>query len=276
MNRSPSIVFQAHRGGQKEVPENTIGAFEYAWSYGAIPEADVFSTRDNVIMCLHDATLARTTNAPRALATEPVVQMMAAEIEQWDAGSWFDSKYAGEKVPRLEAVLKKMQHKPERQLYLDLKDLDLDQLGSLIQAYEVNSQILFCHNIYENLVRFKQISPGVRTMLWIGGTADEITTKFAQAAAVHFDHLDQVQLHLHRMSPGNKITYQLSPEFLRQALAITQKAGIDLEVLPFEISAESIDGLLDLGITWLCTDYPDRMSRYIDKWQKNNTSQVFP
>ena len=270
MNKTSSIVFQAHRGGLREVPENTLAAFEYAWSFGSIPEADVFATRDNVIMCLHDATLARTTNAPMPVAAEPVVNLTAAEIEQWDAGSWFDSKYAGEKVPRLETVFKKMKNRPERQVYLDLKNLDLDQLGRQIQDNGITSQILFCHNNYENLIRFKQIAPGVRTMRWIGGSVDEIKTKFEQTVAAHFEHLDQVQLHLHHKPLDSKIEYQLPPAFLSEALSITREFGVDLEVLPFEISAESVAGLLDLGITWLCTDYPDRLARYIADWRKNN------
>ncbi|MBN2356841.1 hypothetical protein JXO59_12065, partial [candidate division KSB1 bacterium] len=68
-----TVYWQAHRGGgAQDAPDNTMAAFLYAWSLGGIPEADLRTTRDSVIICLHDATLGRTTDAAAEIASLPV------------------------------------------------------------------------------------------------------------------------------------------------------------------------------------------------------------
>jgi len=261
LNVSPDEVqFQAHRGGLKEVPENTLAAYRHAWGLGAIPEVDICSTADKVIICLHDDTLKRTTNAT-VNADTPVSKLNFDEIRQWDAGAWFDAKYTGEKVPSLEDVLREMAAREKACMYLDLKNVDLKQLASLLNQYGVASRVIFCHNKIESCRTMREAVPGLRTMLWIGGEANEIQEKFRKAAAEEFRGLDQVQLHLKAASEHHEgIRYQLDDAFLREALQITSGKKIDLEVLPFEFDCDSLSRLLDLGIRWYATDEPKRFN----------------
>ena len=55
------ILWEAHRAGAGgyELPESCLAAFEYGWSLGGRPEADVNLTSDGVMVSLHDATLDR-------------------------------------------------------------------------------------------------------------------------------------------------------------------------------------------------------------------------
>ena len=56
MIRRPEII--AHRGANREAPENTIPAFERALAFGVAGiELDVHVTRDNVPVVHHDAVL---------------------------------------------------------------------------------------------------------------------------------------------------------------------------------------------------------------------------
>ena len=52
------------------------------------------------LVIIHDKTVDRTTNG-----TGEVTEMTLAEIRKLDAGSWFDPRFAGEKVPTLEEVV---------------------------------------------------------------------------------------------------------------------------------------------------------------------------
>ena len=90
------VHFQAHRGGMREAPENTLAAYRYAWALGGIPEVDVCTTKDGVIICLHDATLARTTNAPADVKDVPVSELTFEDVRTWDAGwnKWGQSRMA--------------------------------------------------------------------------------------------------------------------------------------------------------------------------------------
>ncbi|MEF3301701.1 glycerophosphodiester phosphodiesterase [Paenibacillus sp. GYB003] len=269
--RSDNIYWQAHRGGGAyEAPDNTMGANRYAWSLGGIPEADIRTTRDGVIVCLHDSTPARTTTAPDAVKDRPISDFDFAETAEWDAGVKFDAKFAGERIPSVEQLFADMQGRPERLVYLDLKSVDLEQLGRLIDRYGVNGQVIFTHNVQANCRQMKSIAAGVRSMLWIGGSAERIKRTYAeQARDLRFDGLDQVQLHLNgkRGDPnGDEWPYDLDPEFVKQALAETSDAGVDLEVLPFSFDDRSIHMLLDLGVRWFATDEPARFLSCIRSW----------
>ena len=263
------VFFQAHRGGLREVPENTLAAYRYAWSLGAIPEVDICSTLDKIIICLHDDTPKRTTNATEKQDV-PVSQLTFEEIRQWDAGSWFSPEYAGEKVPTLEEVLAEMMKHDTASIYLDLKNVDLRQLAALIAKYDAAERIIFCHNKEENCRTMAEAVPGLRTMLWIGGKVDQIRQKFNTVADEGFKGLNQVQLHLHRNKEvADSIEYLMPIEFLQEAMQRTAAHGIDLEVLPFEFDCASLSALLDLGIRWFATDEPKRFTECLKEKAQN-------
>jgi glycerophosphoryl diester phosphodiesterase len=74
-----------------------MAAFRLAVELGAtMLEADLRFTRDGVPVMLHDRLLDRTTSG-----RGPVAAMDWADVAGLDAGSWFDSKFSGERVPRL-------------------------------------------------------------------------------------------------------------------------------------------------------------------------------
>jgi len=64
-------------------------------------EFDVRLSSDGVPVIIHDQTLKRTTNG-----RGPVRARSLAELRKLDAGSWFDPRFAGEKMPTLDEVLK--------------------------------------------------------------------------------------------------------------------------------------------------------------------------
>lgn len=264
------VYWQAHRGGGAyEAPDNTMAANRYAWSLGGIPEADIRTTKDGIIVCLHDDTPARTTTAPDNVKNRSIAEFDFAETAEWDTGVKFDAKFAGETIPSVEQLFQEMQGKPERLVYLDLKQVDLRRLGELIDRYEVNGQCIFTHNKQTNCKQMKQIAAGVRSMLWIGGDLEKIKRTYAeQALGLRFDGLDQVQLHLNsRDKTGSPDwPYDLDRAFVQLALAETGAAGVDLEVLPFQFDERSIHALLDLGIRWFATDEPARFLQSLRSW----------
>lgn len=76
-NRSKPYVM-AHRGNKVLFPENTIIAFEQAIKEGAdIIETDLHLTKDEIIVCIHDATVDRTTNGTGAIADMTLAELKA-------------------------------------------------------------------------------------------------------------------------------------------------------------------------------------------------------
>lgn len=91
----------AHRGESADAPENTLAAFRLAWERNddAI-ELDVHLTKDGRLICCHDADTERTTGVKQIIK-----QSTLEELQQLDAGSWKNPRYAGEKLPTLEEAL---------------------------------------------------------------------------------------------------------------------------------------------------------------------------
>ena len=261
-----AVFFQAHRGGVKEVPENTLAAYRHAWSCpGAVPEMDVCVTQDGVMVCMHDETPGRTTNAPKPFRSQKISTISSDEIRRWDAGSKFDAKYAGEKVPLLTEVFEDMQGRPERQAYLDIKDVDLDKLSALIGHYGLREQIIFVHGDPEMCERLKGLYPRARTMTWLSGKPDEVKRRFGQLAEGGFKGLSQLQFHLAAAKTQPEIEYVLDADFLRGAVQTAKTAGVDLQLRPFEFDAKSLRSLLNIGVRWFVTDEPRRFADTIAK-----------
>jgi glycerophosphoryl diester phosphodiesterase len=111
----------AHRGASGYAPEHTIASYSLANEQGAdYIEQDLTLTKDGVLVCLHDDTLERTTDVEerfpdRAVAEtgpgdQPVKRWYAndltlAEIKTLDAGSWFDARFAGARIPTFEEAI---------------------------------------------------------------------------------------------------------------------------------------------------------------------------
>jgi glycerophosphoryl diester phosphodiesterase len=110
----------AHRGASAYAPEHTLAAYQLAIEMGAdYVEQDLAVTKDGVLICLHDASLERTTNVeqlfPDRVSTQTIEgktrqawlanDFTLAEIKTLDAGSWFDRKFAGERIPTFDEAV---------------------------------------------------------------------------------------------------------------------------------------------------------------------------
>ena len=110
----------AHRGASAYAPEHTITAYKMAIEMGSdYVEQDLAVTKDGVLICLHDASLERTTNVEQLFpdrSTSISIEgrtrkawvandFTLAEIKTLDAGSWFDKKFAGETIPTFDEAI---------------------------------------------------------------------------------------------------------------------------------------------------------------------------
>jgi glycerophosphoryl diester phosphodiesterase len=119
----------AHRGASGYAPEHTQAAYRLAIEQHAdFVEPDLAVTKDNVLICLHDDSLARTTNIaevfpdrPRALAND----LTLAEIKKLDAGRWFKPEFAGQRVQTFQEAIGLVRAHPGVGLYPELKSPEL-------------------------------------------------------------------------------------------------------------------------------------------------------
>lgn len=100
---SPSANGQhivGHRGLIHDAPENSLSGFAACLELRLGFEVDVRRSKDGQLVCVHDATLERTTNGKGKVGEQSL-----AELKKLDAGSWLHSSYSGERVPTLAEVL---------------------------------------------------------------------------------------------------------------------------------------------------------------------------
>ncbi|MFJ4919132.1 glycerophosphodiester phosphodiesterase [Streptomyces sp. NPDC088725] len=123
---SPLVI--AHRGASAYAPENTLAAVNLAARMGIEwVENDVQRTRDGELVVIHDDSLRRTTDVERVFpdrAPWHVKDFTAAEIARLDAGSWYDARWAGERVPTLKQYLEAMEANGQK-LLLEIKGPEL-------------------------------------------------------------------------------------------------------------------------------------------------------
>jgi glycerophosphoryl diester phosphodiesterase len=94
-NRSKPYVM-AHRGNRVLCPENTLASFRQAIADGAdILETDLHLSADGVFMCIHDATVDRTTDSSGAVAA-----MTLAELKRLSA-AYGRPEFEAERIPTL-------------------------------------------------------------------------------------------------------------------------------------------------------------------------------
>ena len=93
----------AHRGASALRPENTAAAFEQAIQDEAdAAECDLRLTADGRVVICHDADLAKFGRPDVRVDATPL-----DELQQVDAGGWFDAAYVGERLLSLDQLLER-------------------------------------------------------------------------------------------------------------------------------------------------------------------------
>jgi len=222
------LLVQSHRGGGADAPENTIEAFTAAWNLGAVPEADLRTTRDGVIVAFHDATFARVVkDLPPELRDKGVQDVTFEQLSALDVGSSKDDTFAGQRVCRVEEPFCLMQERPARLLYLDIKDVQLPRLADLVRAFDVAGQVILAAPNEQLLRSWRQLVPQSQTLLWMGmggeGGEARLRQRLQSLREEAFAGIIQLQLHVEVIQRDDTWQFAPSLDVLRQtadALAV--------------------------------------------------------
>ena len=248
------VVVQSHRGAGLLAPENTLEAFDLAWSLGTVPEADLRMTKDGVIVAFHDDTFARVVrNADPALKKKGVADLTWDELAALDVGE-------GLRAARLEPVFERMKDAPARTLYLDVKKVSLPRVAELARAAGVESRLVLASPRHAQLREWRKLVPTAGALLWMGGTEEELLKRLEELRSTSFAELTQLQVHVRR-KPGTSLDgpdpFTLSDAFLIELGRELRERKIVFQVLPWGGADAAVYArLLDLGVMSFATDYP--------------------
>ncbi|GAB5451690.1 MAG: glycerophosphodiester phosphodiesterase [Halioglobus sp.] len=271
----------AHRGGVTDFPENTLYAYAEAAKAGAdVLEMDVYQTRDNELVILHDLTVDRTTDGSGG-----VVDLTLAELRALDAAYWFvqgqgtphdlpetsylfrgiatglkppPPGYSAEdfRIPTLEEALARF---PHNLINIELKP-DLDgsgnyevQMAELLQRYGRSTDMIAASFVDEAAVNFKAAAPCIYTSIPLGQGTDLIT------AFLGTGEFPAVPEHITWQAPPDtsqigQVDIELeivTAEFVEASHA----ANLAVQVWTIN-SCEEMLRMIDLGVDAIMTDAP--------------------
>lgn len=251
----PSFAFEivAHRGASKDAPENTVAATRLAFEQGAHGvECDIYRTADGRIAVLHDASTKRTTGVDGK-----VEKMTLGELQKLDAGSWMDTKFAGEKIPSMEEIFATVPD--SNYLLVELKGGEelVEPLKEALQRTPRNpEQVAFISFNYKALHTVKKEFPKHKA-LWLASykvdketgkeqlTLDEAIRKCKDAG---FEGLSLSK------------TWPIDAAFVKKI----HDAGLVLSVWTVN-DAKEAEKLIAAGADILCTDKPGYMKEALKK-----------
>jgi glycerophosphoryl diester phosphodiesterase len=154
-NSYSQVEIIAHRGASYLAPENTVASSKLAWKLGAdAVEVDIYLSKDNEIMCIHDSNTRRTTGM------DHVVSDTGSEVlRNLDAGSFKDPKYKGEKIPFLQEIIKAVPKGKELVVEIKCGSEVLPYLKGTIEKNGRNKKIVFISFDLQTITETKNTFP---------------------------------------------------------------------------------------------------------------------
>ncbi len=272
------FIIQSHRGAGGLSTDNTQEAFELGWKLGTYPEADVRTTKDGVIVGFHDNTFKRVVKdiAPE-FRDKGVKDLAYEELARFDVGSWKGPSHEGQRIPRLSDIFALMKGRPERHLYLDIKEVDLKKLAAEVSAAGVGPQVVLASPSHKIIQNWKKLVPDSETLIWIPGNEEQKRKSIEKLRAANFSGITQVQIHINLpgdakdLQPGEP--FSPSRAFLTEVGRDLAARGILFQTLPWKAADPGIyHQLLDVGCASFASDHPDVTRQAVaDYYEMKNT-----
>ena len=159
-HRMPYPRTCAHRGWSTVAPENSLPAFGAVVALGAEEiEFDLWSTKDRVLVSLHDSTLERVSDC-----TGNVWDYTYEELQRFDFGKKHGGRFAGLRIVRFEDILKKFSCHTVMNIHVKIWDANkpdpmLEEITALIRRYDCEKYVYFMTTSDEMLRRVHEYAP---------------------------------------------------------------------------------------------------------------------
>lgn len=237
-------TFIAHRGASYLAPENTVAAANLAWELGAdAVEIDVYLTKDNRVMALHDKNTRRTTGGKKSLAIKDTPSLVLRDL---DVGSWKDEKYKGEKIPLISEIIETV---PDgKNLVVEIKTGSeiLPHLRREIEKSGKLDQMIFICFGWKTILDTKKEFPE-NACYWLSSLKQGLKKKMEKAAEAGLE--------------GVNLNYKIIDEDVVQ-----MAKELNLEVLTWTVNdPETAKKMTKLGVTGITTDRPKWLKQEMEK-----------
>ena len=229
----------AHRGASSYAPENTFAAFDLALEMGARHlELDVHFSSDGHLVVIHDDTVDRTSDG-----SGPVTSHSLAALTALDAGSWFDPRFKGERIPTLGDVLER--YKGRAHVHVEIKGHSAglaQKTVDLVRSRGMAGQVTITSFQQAKLEETRAYAPELPTGWLVGQVSDAIV---APARAMGLTQL---------CPRADTVTSELVSR-LHAERFVVRAWGVASEDLMRQVVTAGADGMT--------VNFPDRLLAYL-------------
>jgi glycerophosphoryl diester phosphodiesterase len=228
-----------HRGAAGLAPENTFAGFDMALDLGVDGiETDVQKTKDAKLVLFHSNPLEKTTNGTGILQETPW-----QTLQRLDAGSWFDSRYAGERIPLLEETLRRYGARTYFDLEIKQAGIEYEVL-SLVEQFELLHRVTFTSQDFSTVYNIKMKNPLARVGYLTADFSEEVLTRVIEVKMQDF------------CPRAEKITKQLVNHWRSSGLFI-RACGVK--------NAEIMKNAIYAGVDGMTFDFPDLLLKELGR-----------
>lgn len=244
------LVVIAHRGNHVNVPENSLASYEEAIKSGAdYVEIDLRTSKDGMLMILHDATVDRMTNGQGNVADKTWAELQSLQLKNPKADD--PTAY---RIPEFREVLRLCKNRIY--IYLDFKNADVAETWKQIQAEGMEKQIVVYLNKVPDYKKWRSVAPQMPLMTSL---FDEVKNK------------DQLRYFL-----GQVKIEALDNIYDKEMVQAAQSDGVSvwLDVQSPSEGPEAWNNALQKGVNGIQTDQPEVLVKYLttNGW-RNGLSQ---
>jgi glycerophosphoryl diester phosphodiesterase len=240
-----SVAVFAHRGSSGTHPENTEAAFVEALRLGVeAVELDVHLSLDQELIVVHDGRVDRTSNG-----SGQVRDLKLEQIKELDAGSWFDTRFAGEHFLTLQEALDLLQGGVRLNVHAKAYDHDRAELVTRVVRLLVERKLLdraFLASDQQALALARRVNQHMALCnLSVAPVENYIMRSRAVGCGI--------------LQPGHALT---TPELV----AAAHEQG--MEVNPFYADDEGeMRRLIGCGVDGILTNFPEKLQNLLRQEQ---------
>jgi len=232
----------AHRGAAGKAPENTLASFKQAiadktdWI-----ELDVQEAKDGMVVVIHDSDVMKL-----AGVSPKIWESTTEELKKIDIGSWFDPKFAGEKIPTFKEVLQEVKGKVK--VLIELKyyghDDALEQkVVDIVEEIDMSKDVAVMSLKPEQIKKIKAIRPEWKSGILLSKMVGDISKMDVDFLAVNLG--------------------MMNPSFIKKTHAVGKKLYVWTADDPLTIFR-----MLTYGADGIITNEPE-IARKVMEEQKN-------
>ena len=178
MNISAQKII-AHRGASYLAPENTVASANLAWQLGAdAVECDVYLSKDNRVMVIHDKDTKRTCSEKKNHIIEKTPSMLLRDL---DAGSWKGDEFKDERIPFLKEIIETVPEGKNVVVEIKCGSEVLPALKRRVEKSGKSSQIIFICFGWKTILDTQKEFPDNKCY-WLSSSKSGLSKKMMQAA----------------------------------------------------------------------------------------------